>query len=86
VVHKIILRSVVKKNVCNDIIIALSSWMTVRKERILETEIESTRSHSMENSLWKRLWTYRLRQTTNDDDDDDDDDDDGKIIKKVYKF
>jgi len=30
VVHKVILRSVVNKNVCNDIIIALSSWMTVR--------------------------------------------------------
>jgi hypothetical protein len=51
VVHKIILRIVVKKNVCDDIIIALSSWMTVRKERILKTEIESTRSHTVENSL-----------------------------------
>jgi len=59
VVHKIILRSVVKKNVCNDIIIALSSWMTVRKEGILETEIDSTRSYPVENSLWKRLWIYR---------------------------
>jgi len=32
--------------------------MIFRKERILETEIGSTRSHSMENSLWKRLWTF----------------------------
>jgi hypothetical protein len=51
VVHKIILRIVVKKNVCDDIIISLSSWMTVRKERILKTEIESIRSHPVENSL-----------------------------------
>jgi hypothetical protein len=59
VAHKVILRRVVKKNMSNDTIDALSSWMTARKEGILETEIESTRSHSVENSLWKRLWTYR---------------------------
>jgi hypothetical protein len=29
----------------------------VKKEMILETERGSTRSHSVENSLWKRLWT-----------------------------
>jgi hypothetical protein len=95
VVHKIILRSVVKRNVCNNIIITLSSWMTVGKDRILETEIEGTRSHSVENPLWKRLWTYRLRQATNDDDDDDDDDDDvgyyyyyygGMLIKRFTNF
>jgi len=28
-----------------------------RKEKILETEKGSTRSHSVENSLWERLWT-----------------------------
>jgi hypothetical protein len=27
------------------------------KDRILEIERESTRPHSVENSLWKRLWT-----------------------------
>jgi hypothetical protein len=26
-----------------------------------ETERESTRSHYLENSLWKRLWTCRKR-------------------------
>jgi hypothetical protein len=31
--------------------------MTFRKERILENEIGSTRSPSMEKWLWKRLWT-----------------------------
>jgi hypothetical protein len=29
------------------------------KSEILEIERGSTRSHSMENSLWKRLWTCR---------------------------
>ena len=29
------------------------------KERILEIKRESTRSHSVENSLWKRQWTCR---------------------------
>jgi hypothetical protein len=28
-------------------------------ERILEIERGSSRSHSVENSLWKRLWTCR---------------------------
>ena len=33
--------------------------MTLRRmfEKLLEIERESTRSHSVENSLWKRLWT-----------------------------
>jgi hypothetical protein len=31
--------------------------MTSRKRRILETERRSITSHSVENSLWKRLWT-----------------------------
>lgn len=70
VVHKIILRSAVKKNLCNDIIIALSSWMTVRKERILETKLESTRSHSGEFSLEKAM-DLSLRQTKNDYDNND---------------
>ena len=29
------------------------------KERVVETERGSTRSHSKKNSLWKRLWTSR---------------------------
>jgi hypothetical protein len=33
-------------------------WMTIRKrERVLEIEGGNTRSHSVENWLWKRLWT-----------------------------
>jgi hypothetical protein len=33
-----------------------SYWMTLRKrERMLEIRRGSTRSHIMENSLWKRL-------------------------------
>jgi hypothetical protein len=51
VAHKIMLRIVVKKNVCDDIINALSSWMAVRKERVLKTEIENTRSQPAENSF-----------------------------------
>jgi hypothetical protein len=34
-------------------------WMTLRKERILETERGSTRSHCMGNWLRKWLWTCR---------------------------
>ena len=34
---------------------------TVWKERILEIERRNTRSHSVENSLRKRLWTCRKR-------------------------
>jgi hypothetical protein len=30
-------------------------WMTLQEERILEIERGSTTSHSLENSLWKRL-------------------------------
>jgi hypothetical protein len=33
--------------------------MTLRKEKILETEIGSTSSDSLQNALWKRLRTYR---------------------------
>jgi hypothetical protein len=33
-----------------------SYCVTDRKVRILEIERESTGSHSVENSLWKRLW------------------------------
>jgi len=30
--------------------------MTLGKEKILDTETESTVSHAVENSLWKRPW------------------------------
>jgi hypothetical protein len=33
--------------------------MTLRKEGILSSEEGSSRSHYVESSLWKRLWTYR---------------------------
>jgi len=36
-----------------------SCWMTLKKERILVIERGSPRSSSVENSLWKRLWTFR---------------------------
>jgi hypothetical protein len=36
-----------------------SYWMTLRKKKILEIERGSTRSHPVENSLWKRLRTCR---------------------------
>jgi len=29
------------------------------KERMLEIERGSTRSHSLENSFWKSQWTFR---------------------------
>ena len=32
--------------------------MNLRKDRVLETEIRSTRSQSVKNSHWKRLCTY----------------------------
>jgi hypothetical protein len=35
-----------------------SYWMTFRKREILKFERDKTRSHSVANSLWKRLWTY----------------------------
>jgi hypothetical protein len=47
--------------------------MSSRNEKILELERRSTKSHTMEKSLCKRLGTYR--KTLHDDDDDDDDDD-----------
>ena len=34
-----------------------SYWMTVRKKKILQIERGSIILHSLENSLWKRLWT-----------------------------
>jgi hypothetical protein len=34
-----------------------SCWMTLRKRELLERG--SPRSHCVENSLWKRLWTCR---------------------------
>jgi hypothetical protein len=34
-------------------------WMILKKEKILEIERGSTRSHCVENLLWKRLWTWR---------------------------
>jgi len=33
--------------------------MTLRKERIPKIERGNTRSHSVENLIWKRLWAYR---------------------------
>jgi hypothetical protein len=33
-----------------------SYWMTLRKEQILELERRSTRTLSVEKSLWKGLW------------------------------
>jgi len=35
--------------------------MALSKRTILENEGSSTRSHSVENSLWKRFWTCRNR-------------------------
>jgi len=34
-------------------------WTILRKSKILELERGSTRSHSVENWLWKWLWTCR---------------------------
>jgi len=34
-------------------------WMTLKKDKLLEIQRESTSSHCVENSLWKRLWTWR---------------------------
>ena len=39
----------------------------------LKTERQSTRSYSVENSLWKGLWICRDRLRLDDNDDDDDD-------------
>jgi hypothetical protein len=36
-----------------------SYWVTLRKERILSFEGESSGSHYVESWLWKRLWTCR---------------------------
>ena len=33
--------------------------MTLKKKKILEIESTSARWHSVESSLWKRLWTCR---------------------------
>jgi hypothetical protein len=37
-----------------------SYWMTLRQERILSIEGGSSRSHCVDESFWKRLWTCRL--------------------------
>jgi hypothetical protein len=36
-----------------------SYWMTLRKKRMLTSDEGSSRSHCVERSLWKRLWTCR---------------------------
>ena len=36
------------------------------KEKIVELERESTRLHSIRNSLWKRLWTCRKADYVNE--------------------
>jgi hypothetical protein len=36
-----------------------SYCITLRKQKILEIERSGSRSHCVENSLWKRLWTSR---------------------------
>jgi len=36
--------------------------LDVLKEKVLEPERGRTRSHSVENSIWKRLQTCRKRQ------------------------
>ena len=36
--------------------------MTLRKKRVLITEREGTRSHYVENSLCKRMWTSPTRE------------------------
>ena len=55
------------------------------EERVLEIERGNTRSHCVENWLWKTVWTCRqdrLRDDVEvDDGDDDDDDDDDEILK-----
>ena len=34
-------------------------WVILRKQAVWEFERVSTRSHGLENSFWKRLWTCR---------------------------
>jgi hypothetical protein len=41
-----------------------SYWMTLGKHEILEFEIESIRLRSLENWLWKRLWTCHMTDFT----------------------
>jgi len=36
--------------------------MTLQKERTLEIERDSNRSHSVRKSLWKKLWTFRATE------------------------
>ena len=46
----------------------ISSYrLSLRKEKILETGRRSTRSHYVESSLWKTLWTYRKADYTMND-------------------
>jgi hypothetical protein len=56
VFHKVIVNKSVREDEEEDV---SSYWMTLRKENILEIERGSTRSHPVENSLWKRLRTCR---------------------------
>ena len=67
--------------------------MTIRRGRrrkqlvdglTLKTERQSTRSYSVENSLWMRLWFCRDRLRHDDDDDDDDDDDNNNNTMHNY--
>jgi len=51
----------------------VSFWVTSKKE---DTGRGSTRSPSVQNSLWKKLRTCRKTDCDDGDDDDDDDDDD----------
>jgi len=43
-----------------------SYWMTLREKLVLEFERGSTRSHSLVNSLWLRLWTCQRNNTMNE--------------------
>ena len=54
----------------------------------LKTERQSTGSHSLENSFWKRLWICRdrLRHDDDDDNDDDDDDEDNTTLHHHFKL
>jgi hypothetical protein len=56
--------------------------MAVRK-RECTVNLGSTRSHCVENWLWKRLWTCRKTDCGTNDDDDDDDDDDNNNLSSV---
>jgi hypothetical protein len=38
----------------------ISSWIALRKKRVLSIEKGSSRLHCVRNSLWKWLWACRL--------------------------